>query len=89
MLHEHTKVLMPLAIGDMVQVQNQCGANPLKWERSSVVVEVKDFEQYVIRMDYPQGTGSSLGESSLTWGEISRSPLQKQKMDQVANKEDL
>ena len=35
----------------MVQVKNQCRANMLKWESGGVVVKVKDFDQYVIRMD--------------------------------------
>ena len=48
---EHTKTLKPLDIGDHVYVQNLVGNQPLRWERTGVVVEVKPFNQYVIRLD--------------------------------------
>ena len=55
-LTEHTKVLAPLSIGQVVLVQNQSGNNPLRWDRSGQVVEVLPFDQYRIKMD---GTGRS------------------------------
>ena len=48
---EHTKALKPLEIADHVYVQNLVGNQPLRWERTGVVVEVKPFNQYVIRLD--------------------------------------
>ena len=50
-LTEHTKCLPPLQVGDHVRVQNQSGPNPTKWDKTGVVVEVRQFDQYVIRTD--------------------------------------
>ncbi|CAG2245993.1 unnamed protein product [Mytilus edulis] len=50
-LSEHTKQLPPLTIGDHVRIQNQIGANPLKWDKTGQVIEVRQFDQYVIRVD--------------------------------------
>ena len=48
---EHTHLLQPLKIGDHVYLQNLVGNHPKRWERSGVVIEVKQFHQYVIRID--------------------------------------
>ena len=48
---EHTKALSPLKIGDRVRIQNQTGLHPTKWDRTGVVIEVRQFHQYIIRMD--------------------------------------
>ena len=48
---EHTKDLKPLGIADHVYVQNLVGNHPLRWERTGVVVEIKPFNQYAIRLD--------------------------------------
>ena len=50
-LTEHTRILPPLLVGDCVRVQNQTGPNPTKWDRTGIVVEVRQFDQYVIRID--------------------------------------
>ena len=50
-LTEHTRCLPPLQVGDHVRVQNQSGPNPTKWDRTGVVVEVRQFDQYVVRTD--------------------------------------
>ena len=50
-LSEHTKQLPPLTIGDHVRIQNQIGANPLKWDKTGQVIEVRQFDQYIIRVD--------------------------------------
>ena len=50
-LTEHTKCLPPLKVGDHVRVQNQSGPNPTKWDKTGVVVEVRQFDQYVVRID--------------------------------------
>ena len=46
-----TKRLPPLKVGDAVRVQNQVGHHPLKWDRTGIVIEVRQFDQYVIRID--------------------------------------
>ena len=50
-LNEHTRVLSPLKIGDTVYVQNQTGNYPRKWDKSGKVIEVKQFDQYNIKID--------------------------------------
>ena len=51
---EHTKKLPSLPVGTKVFIQNQVGNNPRRWERTGKVVEVKDHDQYNVRVD---GTG--------------------------------
>ena len=34
-----------------MRVQNQVGPHPTKWDKTGVVVEVKQFDQYVIKID--------------------------------------
>lgn len=48
---EHTRMLTPLRVGDHVYIQNLVGNHPRKWERTGVVVEVRQFHQYVVRVD--------------------------------------
>jgi len=48
---EHTKSLTPLKVGDMVRIQNQTGNFPTKWDKTGCVVEVRQFDQYVVRVD--------------------------------------
>ena len=43
--------LPPLTIGDCVRIQNQTGPNPTKWDKTGVVVEATQFDQYVVRVD--------------------------------------
>ena len=50
-LTEHTRSLPPLEVGDCVRVQNQSGPNPTKWDRTGIVVEVRQYDQYVVRID--------------------------------------
>lgn len=50
-LNEHSKSLPSLKCGDRVLIQNQCGHFPNKWGKSGVIVEVKDFHQYVVKVD--------------------------------------
>ena len=47
----HTRRLPPLRVGDHVRIQNQTGRFPLKWDKTGVVVEVRQFDQYIIRID--------------------------------------
>ena len=48
---EHTKALSPLKVGDRVRIQNQTGRHPHKWDRTGVVIEVRQYHQYLVRID--------------------------------------
>lgn len=48
---QHTKQLPPLCVGDHVRVQNQTGHHPLKWDKTGRIVEVRQFDQYAVRID--------------------------------------
>ncbi|XP_060605955.1 uncharacterized protein LOC132758355 [Ruditapes philippinarum] len=50
-LSEHTTRLLPLSVGDRVRIQNQTGHHPLKWDKTGVIIEVRQFDQYVVRVD--------------------------------------
>ena len=41
----------PLQLVTMSRVQNLMGPHPLKWDKTGVVVEVRQFDQYVIPVD--------------------------------------
>ena len=50
-LSEHTRHLPPLQVGDTVRIQNQIGPHPTKWDKTGIIVEVRQFDQYIIRVD--------------------------------------
>ncbi|MEM7284015.1 MAG: DDE-type integrase/transposase/recombinase, partial [Pseudomonadota bacterium] len=50
-LSAHTRVLPALAVGDHVRIQNQTGPYPIKWDKTGIVIEVRQFDQYVVRVD--------------------------------------
>jgi hypothetical protein len=50
-LSEHTQRLPPLSVGDHVRMQNQIGSFPRKWDKTGVFIEVRQFDQYVGRVD--------------------------------------
>ena len=50
-LTEHTIRLQPFKVGDLVSIQNQTGNHPLRWDRIGLVIEVKQFDQYGVRVD--------------------------------------
>ena len=50
-LSEHTRSLPPLVVGDYVRIQNQMGPHPTKWDKTGMVIEVRQFDQYVVRVD--------------------------------------
>ena len=50
-LEQKTKVLEPLAVGAVVQVQNQSGPHANKWDLSGVVCESLGHDSYLVRMD--------------------------------------
>lgn len=51
---EHTHTLHPLKVGENVFVQNQSGNHPKRWEKTGVIIEVLQFDQYLVKVD---GTG--------------------------------
>ena len=51
-LNEHTRRLQQLHVGDKVFVQNQTGPSPTKWDYTGVIIEVKQFDQYMVKMDH-------------------------------------
>ena len=46
-----TKQLPALSVGESVLVQNQTGNYPSRWDITGIVVEVKDHDQYVVKVD--------------------------------------
>ena len=72
---EHTKKLVPLEVGMKVFVQNQVGNKPRRWDKTGTIVECKDFDQYLVKMD---------GSGRLTLRNRKflrkRTPLQKREM---------
>ena len=43
--------LKPLQVGDIVRVQNQTGTYPKKWDKTGVVMQVGDYDKYIVRID--------------------------------------
>ena len=50
-LTKHTKLLPQLAVGDHVRLQNQVGPYPRKWDKTGVVIEVRQYDHHVVRVD--------------------------------------
>ena len=50
-LERHSRPLQQLPVGAVVQVQNQKGKDPLRWDRSGTVVESLGNQQYTVKMD--------------------------------------
>ncbi len=50
-LSEHTRRLPQLKVGNQVRIQNQVDPHPKKWDKTGTVIEVRQFDQYVIRVD--------------------------------------
>merc|ERR1711942_449832 len=48
---EHALPLPPLAVGQRVLIQSQHGNDPLRWDRSGVVVEAGEYDSYHVRLD--------------------------------------
>ncbi len=48
---QHTKRLLPLVVGNHVRIQNQTGAHPTRWDKTGVIIEVRQFNQYAVRVD--------------------------------------
>ncbi len=50
-LSEKCKEYGPLIVGDQCFVQNQTGLQPKRWDRQGQVVEVLDYNQYLVRLN--------------------------------------
>ena len=50
-MDEKSKNLPPLKVGDYVQVQNQVGAKPNRWDKSGRIVETHGHRQYSVQLD--------------------------------------
>ena len=50
-LTESTVRLQPFKVGDRFFIQNQTGNHPLRWDRTGLVIEVKQFDQYAVKDD--------------------------------------
>ena len=50
-LAEHSKALPSLEVGHRVAIQNQTGSKPTKWDRTGTVLEVRDFDKYIVKVD--------------------------------------
>ena len=50
-LSEHTRRLPPLKVGDHVRIQNQTGPYPLKWDKTGIVIEVRQYDQYMVKIN--------------------------------------
>ena len=46
-----TKTLPSLQVGDLVSVQNQAGPRAKKWDKTGVVVETLEHDQYRVKVD--------------------------------------
>ena len=46
-----TRLLAPLKVGDHVFIQNQEGNYLRRWDKRGQVVEVKGYDQYIVRVD--------------------------------------
>lgn len=47
----NTKSLPPLSEGDVCRIQNQNGRYPLRWDRTGTVVQCRDHDQYLVKVD--------------------------------------
>ena len=47
----HTQCLPPQSVGDFVRLQNQIGPHPIKWDKAGRVLEVRQFDQYVVKVN--------------------------------------
>lgn len=48
---EHTKRLPPLVVGDHVQIQNQTSPHSSRWDKTGVIIEIRQCDRYIVRVD--------------------------------------
>lgn len=46
-----TRLIAPLRFREHICIQNQVGPNPRKWDKTGVVIKVKQHNQYMVRVD--------------------------------------
>ena len=51
-LSKGTKILPPLEVHDTVQVQNQVRNHPSRWDITGTVVEVREHDQYIVKINW-------------------------------------
>ena len=49
-LNHRSHPLEPLNVGNHVFIQNQTGINPTRWDRSGIIMEVLDFDKYIVKV---------------------------------------
>ena len=49
-IQKPTRSLKPITVGQYVVLQNQNGPHPLRWDRTGIVVECKDYDQYLVKV---------------------------------------
>lgn len=49
-LNQRSRPLPQLSVGDHVYIQNQTGSNPTRWDRSGTIAEIRDYDQYIIKV---------------------------------------
>lgn len=47
----HTRRLPPPAVSHYVRIQNQTGPYPNKWDKTDIIIEVRQFDQHAVRVD--------------------------------------
>ncbi len=50
-LNSHARQLPPLSLGDRVFLQNQSGPHPTKWDKSGIIVDTGQHNQYLVKVD--------------------------------------
>ena len=50
-LRAHSRTLRPLQVGERVFLQNQTGPSANKWDRTGIVIETLDHDQYWVKVD--------------------------------------
>ena len=50
-MSKHSRRLTPLQVGDHVHLQNQIGSEPLQWDTTGVIVEVRPYDLYMVKVD--------------------------------------
>lgn len=48
---ENTRKLPQLRVGDQVRIQNQAGSKHLEWDETGTVIDVRQHNQYIIKVD--------------------------------------
>ena len=82
-LSENTKRLPQLKIGDHVRIQNQTGPHPLKWDKTGSIIEVRQFDQYLVKIDGSNRTTLRNRKFLRKFNPVQRSPPPRTIMDDL------